>query len=79
MKLYKNEKTVIRANLDILWKFKILEIHKNFTICVTRITHDINITSVRENKTASKGRTVYLSICVIHTRYCTSQFNLSQH
>ena len=36
MKLYKKEK-LIETKLFISYKFTILKIHKNFTICVTRM------------------------------------------
>ena len=36
MKLYKKEK-LIETKLFISWKFTISNIHKNFTICVTRM------------------------------------------
>ena len=39
MKLYKKEKLIL-AKLFISWKFTILKIHKNFTICVTRMRYE---------------------------------------
>ena len=39
MKLYKKEK-LIETKLFILYKFTISKIHKNFTICVTRMRYE---------------------------------------
>ena len=39
MKQYKKEK-VIETKFFISWKFTISKIHKNFTICVTRMRYE---------------------------------------
>ena len=58
MKLYKKEK-LIETKLFISYKFTISKIHKNFTICVTRMRYE-DQTHMHPNQPLSPTTTQWL-------------------
>ena len=69
MKLYKKEK-LIETKLFISYKFTISKIHKNFTICVTRM-RDEDQTHMHPSQPLSPTTTQWLGK---HHTLHTSQF-----
>ena len=71
MKLYKKEK-LIETKLFILYKFTISKIHKNFTICVTRMRFE-DQTHMHPSQPLSPTTTQWLG-----KRYTVANSNLYQ-
>ena len=67
IKLYKKEK-LIETKLFISYKFTISKIHKNFTICVTRMRYE-DQTHLHPSQPLSPGNT---------TQYTIANSNLHQ-